>query len=139
MIYLSPERKANEQTSKENEREQKMNTINLVENGQVVAVGLFFGNGEETVKEILAGTPLQNVVRTIVRDNGATEIEVLADHYFLWSAKEYLASVVATYPERYSKWGNTLEIVEQNELMVRFAYISEDRGNAEVIVEVVAV
>jgi len=110
-----------------------MNAINLVENGNVVAVGLFFGNGEETIREMMAGVPLQTVVRTIVRNGEATS-EVLVDRYFLWSAKEYLVSVVATYPERYSKWGNTLAIVEQNELMVRFAYTSEERGNAEVIV-----
>lgn len=114
-----------------------MNAINLVENGQVVAVGLFFGNGEETIREIQNGTPLQTVVRTVIR-NGEAVSEVLVDRYFLWSAKEYLASVAATYPERYSKWGNTLTIVEQSEVMVRFDYICEERGNAEVIVEVKA-
>jgi hypothetical protein len=115
-----------------------MNTVNLVENGNVVAVGLFFGNGEETIKEMMAGTPLQNVVRTIVRDNGETNVEVLADRYFLWSAKEYLQSVIATYPARYSNRGNTLVIAEQSDLMVRFAYTT-DRGNAVVTVEVKAV
>jgi hypothetical protein len=121
----------------EKRKRKEMNTIALVENGNVVAVGLFFGNGEETVKEILAGTPLQNVVRTIVRDNGEVVEAVLADHYFLWSAKEYLQDVIATYPERYSKHGNTIVIVSQSELMVRFAYTT-NRGYAEVTVEVKA-
>jgi hypothetical protein len=113
-----------------------MNTIALVENGNVLAVCLFFGNGEETIKEMLNGTPLQNVVRTVAFENGETKVEVLADRYFLWSAKEMLQSIIATYPERYSKRGNTLVITEQSETKVRFAYTTEDRGNAVVTVEV---
>lgn len=137
MVNWSPERKSTRQPPEKTKESKKMNAINLVENGQVVAVGLFFGNGEETIREMMAGVPLQNVVRTIVRDNGEVATEVLADHYFLWSAKEFLASVAATYPTRYTNRGNVLEIVEQSELMVRFAYTT-DRGNAEVTVEVKA-
>lgn len=113
-----------------------MNTLNLVENGEVVAVALFFGNGEETINEIKNGTPLNNVVQTVLWDNGKEEAKLLVDRYFLWSAKEYLESVKETFPERYTNHGNTLEITDQSESHVRFVYTTVDRGIAVVTVEI---
>lgn len=116
-----------------------MKSINLVENGEVLAVGIFFGNAEETAKEIRSGTPVNNIVQTITRDSGEIETSVLAEKYFLWSSREFLQNVIDTYPVRYSKHGNVLTLVESSDTFVRFEYAKYDDTSAIVTVEIVPV
>lgn len=116
-----------------------MKSINLVENSNVVATGIFFGNAEETIKEIQSGVPVQNVVRTISRDNGEIEQTILAENYFLWSSRELLNDIISTYPKKYTNRGNTLVLVDSSDSFAKFNYVKVDGQTAIVTVEIVPV